>query len=104
VTTSSSENSLFELALFVLTSARTIIDEPKRYGPRRLLDTLEKLVNLPLSDHRITDDPFFEKIRNQMAAHPELRSSSVVFSERFKTFLDNMIVEFIEEIKKRSKA
>lgn len=94
------ENSLFELALFILTSARTIIDEPKRYGPRRLMDTLEKLVNLPLTDTCIPDDSFFKKIRTQIAAHPHLRTSSVVFSNEFKEFLDRMIADFIEEMKR----
>lgn len=102
MTHSPNENSLFDLALFILTSARSIIDEPKRYGPRRLMDTLTQLVNLPLADPRIPDDPFFQRIREEIAAHPHLTTSSVVFTDEFKEFLDQMIVAFVEEMKSRN--
>jgi hypothetical protein len=97
-----SKNSLFELALFILTSARTTIDEPKRYGPRRLMEVLEKLVNLPLTDPQIPDDPFFQKIRTEIAAHPNLSTSAVVFTDEFREFVDTLIVEFVDEMKKRN--
>ncbi|MGA3404952.1 MAG: DUF6092 family protein [Candidatus Bathyarchaeia archaeon] len=92
---------MFDLALFILTSARTTIDEPKRYGPRRLMEVLEKLVNLPLTNPQIPDDPFFQKIRTEIAAHPHLSSSSVVFTDEFREFIEKMIAEFIDEMKRR---
>jgi hypothetical protein len=96
------EDALFDLALFVLASARTTIDEPKRYGPRRLLDTLERLVKLPLEDERVPDDPLFARIRKKIDERPDLRTSSVVFTDEFKTFLDCMIVDFIDAMQKRA--
>jgi hypothetical protein len=96
-----SENTLFELALFLLTSTRTVIDEPKRYGPRRLYEALEKLVNLPLIDKRIPDDPIFAHLRKRIADHPELQSSSVVYTKPFTSLLDSLIVDLMEELKKR---
>ncbi len=97
------EDAMFDLALFVLTSARTTVGEPKRYGPRRLLDSLEKVLNLPLIDRRIPIDPFLETIREQIAQHPEFRTSSVVFTHEFTAFLDGMIFQFVDEMKKRSR-
>jgi hypothetical protein len=91
-------NALFDLALFILTSARTTIDEPKRYGPRRLLDSFEKLVNLPLETKTIHDYPLFSRLREKLNRHPHLRSSSTVFSQEFKDFLDGMIADFIDEM------
>jgi hypothetical protein len=95
-------SALFDLALFILTSARTAIDEPKRYGPRRLLDSFEKLANLPVQDRTIPDEPLFAKLREKLNRHPHLRSSSTVFSQEFKDFLDGMIAEFIDEMKRES--
>jgi len=92
---------LFDLALFILTSVRTTIDEPKRYGPRRLMEVLEKLVNLPLTDPRINDDPLFRTIRTEISAHPHLSSSSVVFTDEFRQFVDKLIVEFVGEMERR---
>jgi hypothetical protein len=91
-------NPLFELALFALASARTTIEEAKRYGPRRLTETFEKIVNLPLQDERIPDHPLFKRFREEFASHPHLRSSPVVFTQEFKDFLDNMLVEFVDEM------
>jgi len=96
-----SEDSLFDLALFILTSVRTTIDEPKRYGPRRLMEVLEKFVNLPLIDPRIPDDQFFQTIRAEIAAHPHLSNSSVVFTSEFKEFVDKLIVQFVDEMERR---
>jgi hypothetical protein len=93
------DSALFDLALFLLTSARTTIDEPKRYGPRRLLDSFEKLVNLPVQNRTIPDDPLFAKLREKLNKNPHLRSSSTVFSQEFKDFLDGMIAEFVDELK-----
>jgi hypothetical protein len=94
-------DALFDLALFVLASARTTIDEPKRYGPRRLLDTLERLAKLPLEDPRIPDHPLFASIRRKIDERPDLRTSSVVFTDDFKAFLDGMIVDFIDAMQNR---
>lgn len=93
------EQQLSELALFILTSARTTIDEPKRYGPRRLMDALEKLVQLPLHDTRIPDAKLYENLRRAIASSPHLKTSAAVATEEFKTFLDKMIVEAIDEIR-----
>jgi hypothetical protein len=65
------------------------------------MEVLEKLVNLPLTDPQIPDDPFFQKIRTEIAAHPHLSSSSVVFTDEYREFVDKMIVEFVDEMKRR---
>lgn len=66
-----------------------------------MMEVLEKLVNLPLTNPQIPDDPFFQKIRTEIAAHPHLSSSSVVFTDEFREFIEKMIAEFIDEMKRR---
>jgi len=68
------------------------------------MEVLEKFVNLPLIDSRIPDDPLFQRIRTEIAAHPHLNSSSVVFTGEFKQFVDQLIVQFVEEMKRRNSA
>ena len=65
------------------------------------MEVLEKLVNLPLTNPQIPDDPFFQKIRTEITTHAHLSSSSVVFTDEFREFIDKMIAEFIDEMKRR---
>lgn len=42
---------LFEILIFLATSARGCVDEPPLYGPFRLIDALSKLIDLPTMHH-----------------------------------------------------
>ncbi|MGQ9507556.1 MAG: DUF6092 family protein [Candidatus Bathycorpusculaceae bacterium] len=55
---SNGNDYLFEIAVFLATSARNCIDEPPLYGPFRLLDALNKIAKLPKHAPCLKEDPF----------------------------------------------
>jgi len=103
-----SHSPLFDLALFILTSARTTIDESPRYGPKRLVDTLIRLLDMPKGSLRQSSDErdgdFLNSIRAELATRTDLRSSSMVYSNEFKEFLDHLIERFVTEMEKQREA
>jgi nitroreductase len=101
-------SSLFDLALFILTSARTTIDESSRYGPKRLVDTLIRVLDIPKASlvqksGDQGDEQFLSSIRAELARRSDLRSSSMVYTKEFKDFLDNLIDRFVAEMERRRK-
>lgn len=94
------EEYLFGLACFLATSARGCVDEPPLYGPLRLIDGLSRLVDLPKHASCLSSDPFLEKVREQI----EKNKTLVMYDqEKFINFLDNLVVEFAKEIKRRAR-
>jgi len=101
-----SPSSLFDLALFILTSARSTIDESSRYGPKRLVDTLIGLLDIPRASFAQkveSDDEFLDSIRAELRKRTDLRSSSTVYTQEFKDFLDDLIERFVTQIEKQRK-
>ncbi|AGK62008.1 hypothetical protein Asulf_02045 [Archaeoglobus sulfaticallidus PM70-1] len=85
----------FELLCYVLTSARGLMDEPKMYGPFRLVDTASRIISI-LEKHGIADD-FLAEERKKI---DEGKYSVMESEEKFKEFLDRIIQDFAEELKK----
>jgi len=101
-----SPSSIFDLALFILTSARSTVDESSRYGPKRLVDTLIRLLDIPRASfaQRVeSDDEFLDSIRAELRRRTNLRSSSMVYTQEFKDFLDDLIEKFVAQIEKQRK-
>lgn len=85
----------FDLLCYVLTSARGLIDEPKIYGPFRLIETASRLI-LILEKHDMADE-FLKKERKKI---DEEKHSVMKSEEKFRGFLDKLILEFTEELKR----
>lgn len=49
------EDDVFELVAFLVTSARLCVDEPKLYGPLRLVDAASRLLGCILSSDELED-------------------------------------------------
>jgi Family of unknown function (DUF6092)/Nitroreductase family len=94
----SSSSTPFDLALFVLSSARTTIDESNRYGPKRLFDTLVRFLDMNSYGENAE---FFTAIREEILKRPELRSSSMVYTNEFKNFLDSLLDRFVSEMEEQ---
>lgn len=90
---------LFEIATFLATSARGCIDEPRLYGPFRLIDALSRLLDLPKYASCLSEDPFFDQIKKEIDEKKVLIMSDV---EGFQDFLDHLVQEFARELKRRS--
>ena len=90
---------LFELALFLATSARNCIDEPPLYGPFRLLDALSRLADFPEHDENLNKDPFLEEVKAFVDEKKFLVTSDV---EGFTQAADVLVQRFAKELKRRS--
>jgi len=92
---------MLELALFILTSARTVVDEPSRYGPKRLMDSLQRVLEIPQHVDRVKEDPFLSSILSELKQREDMQISSVVYTDKFRNFLDSLIERFMEELERR---
>jgi len=90
---------LFELALFLATSARNCIDEPPLYGPFRLLDAISRLAALPEHAEGLDEDPFLIEVKAFVDEKKFLVTTDV---EGFTRAADDLVERFAKELKRRS--
>ena len=89
---------LFELALFLATSAQNCIDEPPLYGPFRLLDALSRLADFPKHSAGIDDDPFLNEAKVFVDEKKFLVTTDV---EGFRQAANELVERFAKELKRR---
>jgi len=94
----SGDDYLFEIAVFLATSALNCIDEPPLYGPFRLLDALSKVADLPKYAPCLKEDPFLQKIK---AIVDEKKFLVMYSAEEFRKAIDEIVKMFAEELKRR---
>jgi hypothetical protein len=86
---------LFLLVGYLLTSAHGLYDEPKGYGPFRLLDTAGRLLAI-MQAHQLAD-PFLDQLQQTIAAERVGHSSD----DQLCAALDNLCTEYALELKRR---
>jgi hypothetical protein len=91
-------DEVFGLATYLLTSARGCVDEPKLYGPLRLIEAISRLVALTVSTGSAKDE-FLIRAKERIDANKHLVMES---EEEFTKFLDDMLREFTHELKRRN--
>jgi hypothetical protein len=90
---------VFGLAVSLLTSARGCMDEPKVYGPLRLIEALSALTNI--FDYDIIEkDEFLLNAKNEI--DNKLVPAVMQSEEDFTKMLDDLIRRFTIELKKRN--
>ncbi|MGQ9759466.1 MAG: DUF6092 family protein [Candidatus Methanomethylicaceae archaeon] len=89
---------LFELALFLATSAQGCLNEPPLYGPFRLLDALSRLIDLPEYGDGVSKDTFLKELKAFVDAKKFLVMHDV---EGFKKAIDEIVQRLTIEAKKR---
>ncbi|MEM1952892.1 MAG: DUF6092 family protein [Thermoproteota archaeon] len=88
---------IFDFILFLLTAARGCVDEPHIYGPFRLVDAASRIIGIYF---RVCgkDDQFLRNLKNTIDQNEYI----VIESEKeFVKFMDRLIAESVEELKKR---
>jgi hypothetical protein len=90
---------VFGLTVSLLTSARGCLDEPKIYGPLRLLEALSALTNIYDYD-ALEKDEFLLNAKNEIDT--KLVPAVMQSEEEFTKMLDDMIRRFTAELKKRN--
>ncbi len=91
-------DDVFALATYMLTSARGCVDEPKLYGPLRLLEAISRLVATMEQSGRPTDQ-FLVQAKAKIDANKHLVMES---EEEFTKFLDLLLRDFTQELKRRN--
>jgi hypothetical protein len=92
------KNDFFDLLSFLIVSARNCVEEPKLYGPFRLIDGASKLIEI-LEGEGLADE-FLLKLRKKI----EDKKYSVMSSkDEFTEFLDDLTLDFADELKKGNK-
>lgn len=90
---------VFGLAVSLLTSARGCMDEPKVYGPLRLIEALSALTTI--FDYDVIEkDEFLLNAKNEIDA--KLVPAVMQSEEDFTKMLDDLIRRFTIELKKRN--
>ena len=88
------EYEWLKLFCYMVTSARGCIDEPKLYGPFRLVDCVERLISL-LEGKGLADD-FLKREREKIAQEKYLLMGD---EEGFVKFLDELVMDFTRKLK-----
>jgi nitroreductase len=92
------EQYIFELALFLLTAARGCVTEPHMYGPLRLVDAVSRLTDLYSKSDFLKADQFLLQAKQKIDTK---KYQVMASSEDFVEFIDGMIAEFADEMKRR---
>jgi len=88
---------LFEIASFLIYSAKGCFREPKAYGPLRLLQAFSLIADLPKKISGIDEDEFLSKMKNEIDENIPRNMSD----EEFEMFISKLSLEMAKEIKKR---
>jgi hypothetical protein len=88
-------HDLFLLVGYLLTSAHGLYDEPKGYGPFRLLDAAGRL--LTTMQTQGLSDPFLRQLEQTITAERVGHSDD----EQLRGVLDNLCTEYAVELKRR---
>ena len=92
----SDNRDFYRLITFLLTSARGCVNEPKMYGPFRLLDASKRLIDL--LDARGLADEFLEQIRIKLNEVERLMDQED--QKNFVESLDDLILALVKEVEK----
>lgn len=93
-----SKSSLFDVALYLVSSARDCMEEPLIYGPLRLIVAVEKIISLCESKEEFRDE-FLIGLKDKLSRTVLLSMSN---REEFVRAIDELLVDFSRELKKRT--
>jgi hypothetical protein len=86
------------LFCFMTSSARGLVGEPVLYGPFRIVDSLEKILEL-LEKQDLLSDEFLKTEREKIV---EKKLVVVIDEDEFVDFLDELVMDFTKELKKET--
>jgi hypothetical protein len=93
------EQRFFELVCYMVTSARNLIPEPKRYGPQRLVESVSRLIDI-VRDLGLMS-PRLQAIQNQI--QEGFLQSIIEGDERFAGFLEDLVMALVPLMDQREK-
>jgi hypothetical protein len=94
------ELGLLELATFVMTCARTCIDEGQRYAPLRFFEIFRRISDLASEGVELHNEPILIEISSEMNEARDLKRLDS--DEQRIEFTNKMIRRLTAELKKRA--
>jgi hypothetical protein len=85
---------LLKLFCYIVTSARGCVEEPKLYGPLRLIDSVERIITL--LDNEGLADGFLKRERTKIEENKYILMED---EEGFIKFLDELVIDFTKKLK-----
>jgi hypothetical protein len=88
------KKEFFAFLAFLAISARNCVEEPKLYGPLRLIDGASRLIEI--LEKAGIEDPFFQEIKEKID-----QNKYTVMGDRnqFIQFLDDLTKDFSKKLK-----
>lgn len=88
------KEEFFAFLAFLAISARNCVEEPKLYGPLRLIDGASRLIEI--LEKAGIEDPFFQEIKEKID-----QNKYTVMGDRnqFIQFLDDLTKDFSKKLK-----
>jgi hypothetical protein len=93
------EDDVFELLAFLVTSARLCVDEPKLYGTFRLVDAASRLIGFVLESERLEDKQPLQQLKDEIDEKKFLLTTD---QEGYVKFLDDLTRKVARELKERT--
>jgi hypothetical protein len=85
------DKEIIKLFIYMVTSARGCVDEPKIYGPFRLIDSMGRLYSM-LKENNLLGNEEVSKIIEKI---DEKKYSCMTDEKEFVTMLDDVIDDFV---------
>lgn len=95
------EDEVFELLAFLVSSARLCVDEPKLYGTFRLVDAASRLLGFVLQSDQVQDKRSVQQLKDEIDENKFLLTTD---QEGYVKFLDDLTRKVVRELKKRASA
>jgi len=92
------EEKIFELATYAVVSARNLLEEPARYGPFRLVDTVSRLVEI-----LETADMSSERLEGLGKRIEDGKYTAMGTEAEYRDFLESLVSFLVEEIGREGK-
>ncbi len=89
------KRDILDYMAYIVSSAKGCINEPKMYGPFRLVDSIEKFMNL-LTKYKLVDDEDINKVAEKIANE---KFSVMTDEEKFIAMLDEVAFDLIDILK-----
>ena len=89
------EEEIFELVSYMTVSARNLLEEPARYGPFRLVDSVSRLVDI-LETHGLSS----KRLAGLQTKIEDLKYSAMGPEEEYRAFLEGLVTYLVDEIGK----
>jgi hypothetical protein len=93
------EDDVFELLAFLVTSARLCVDEPRLYGTFRLVDGASRLIGFVLQSDQLEDRQSLQQLKDEIDEKKLLLTTD---QEGYVNFLDDLTRKVARELKERA--